>query len=94
MLSVAEKPMAVKEGLTALEFVDQLQQDCLDHPALNHSYLKKFEAGKVNKGQITQAPPQPAFARQPHAPPSRWACRQSPQWPSRRPRLACRRGPA
>ncbi len=52
MLSVAEKPMAVKKGLTAEEFVDLLEKECLDHPALNHSYLKKFEAGKVNKEHI------------------------------------------
>ncbi len=52
MLSVAEKPMVGGELMTAEEFVDQLQQDCLDHPALNHSYLRKFEAGKVDKKAI------------------------------------------
>ncbi|ODS33689.1 MAG: PQQ biosynthesis protein C [Candidatus Scalindua rubra] len=52
MLSVAEKPMGGGKIMTAEEFVDQLQQDCLDHPALNHSYLKKFEAGKVDKKAI------------------------------------------
>ncbi len=65
MLKASEKPLVVGKtmsilsgkpkggkGMSAEEFVDQLQQDCLDHPALNHSYLKKFEAKKVNKDQV------------------------------------------
>ncbi len=52
MLSVLEKPLVGGKNMTAEEFVDQLQKNCLDHPALNHSYLKKFEAKKVNKDQV------------------------------------------
>ncbi len=52
MLAVAEKPVASESVLSAEEFVDQLQEDCLKHPALNHSYLKKFEQKKVNKDHV------------------------------------------
>jgi pyrroloquinoline-quinone synthase len=66
MLKASEKPFVVGKTMSILsgrsleggkrmsaeEFVDKLQQDCLDHPALNHSYLKKFEAGKVNKNHV------------------------------------------
>ncbi|MDR4498625.1 MAG: iron-containing redox enzyme family protein [Candidatus Scalindua sp.] len=38
--------------VSADKFVDDLQRDCLAHPALNHSYLKKFEAKKVNKSHV------------------------------------------
>ncbi|GJQ58245.1 MAG: iron-containing redox enzyme family protein [Candidatus Scalindua sp. AMX11] len=39
-------------SVSADKFVDDLQRDCLGHPALNHSYLKKFEEKKVNKAQV------------------------------------------
>ncbi len=52
MLAVAEKPVSSECAMSAGEFVDQLQEDCLNHPALNHSYLKKFEQKKVSKDQV------------------------------------------
>ncbi len=53
MVLLAEKPI-VKGGkvMTADEFVDQLQEDCLNHPALSHSYLKRFENKELNKGHV------------------------------------------
>ncbi len=39
-------------AVSAEEFVDQLQEDCLNHPAMKHSYLKKFENREVNKDQV------------------------------------------
>ncbi len=38
--------------VSASDFVDKLQQDCLDHEALNHSYLKRFENKELNKDQV------------------------------------------
>ncbi|KKK92594.1 hypothetical protein LCGC14_2701360, partial [marine sediment metagenome] len=52
MLSVVEKPIVGGRAMSAEEFVDQLQQDCLEHPAMKHSYLKKFENREVNKDQV------------------------------------------
>src|SRR3989338_11037775 len=37
---------------SAVAFVDKLQEDCLNHPAMKHSYLKKFNNRKVNKKQV------------------------------------------
>ena len=53
MLTVAEKPV-VQRGVavSAEAFVDQLQEDCLNHPAMKHSYLKKFENRELNKDHI------------------------------------------
>ena len=39
-------------AVSAEEFVDQLQKDCLEHPAMKHSYLKKFENRELNKDHV------------------------------------------
>lgn len=39
-------------AMSADAFVDQLQEDCLKHPAMNHSYLKRFEDRKVSKEHV------------------------------------------
>ncbi len=40
---LAEKPTKGGKVMTASDFVDKLQAECLDHPALNHSYLNRFK---------------------------------------------------
>ena len=52
MLAVAERPAAQGGAVSAEDFVDQLQKDCLEHPAMKHSYLKKFENRELNKDHI------------------------------------------
>ena len=37
-------------AVSAEDFVDQLQKDCLEHPAMRH--LKRFENREVNKDQV------------------------------------------
>ncbi len=39
-------------AVSASDFVDKLQKDCLDHEALHHSYLKRFENRELNKDQV------------------------------------------
>lgn len=34
------------------EFFDKLERDCLNHPALTHSYLDKLNKGKANRAAI------------------------------------------
>ncbi len=38
--------------VSAEDFVDKLQADCLEHPAMKHSYLKRFENRELNKDQV------------------------------------------
>ncbi len=38
--------------VSACDFVDKLQEDCLNHKALNHSYLKRFNNKELNKDQV------------------------------------------
>lgn len=38
--------------LSASDFLDQLEEDCLGHPALSHSYLEGFSEGKVDRATI------------------------------------------
>ena len=52
MLSVAERHVTQGGAVSAEDFVDQLQKDCLEHPAMKHSYLKRFENREVNKDQV------------------------------------------
>ena len=37
---------------SANAFFDQLEKDCLNHPALTHSYLDKLNKGKADRGAI------------------------------------------
>jgi len=39
-------------AVSASDFVDKLQEDCLKHKALNHSYLKRFDNRELNKDHI------------------------------------------
>ncbi len=39
-------------AVSASDFVDKLQEDCLNHKALNHSYLKRFENKELNKDHV------------------------------------------
>ena len=39
-------------AVSASDFVDKLQEDCLKHPALNHSYLNRFKNKELNKAQV------------------------------------------
>ncbi len=52
MVLLAEKPVKGGEVMTASDFVDQLQEDCLNHPALNHSYLNRFKNKELNKDHV------------------------------------------
>ncbi|MCP4268019.1 MAG: iron-containing redox enzyme family protein [Candidatus Brocadiaceae bacterium] len=39
-------------AVSASDFVDKLQEDCLNHKALNHSYLKRFENKELEKDHV------------------------------------------
>jgi pyrroloquinoline-quinone synthase len=39
-------------AVSASDFVDKLQEDCLNHKALNHSYLKRFENRELTKNHV------------------------------------------
>jgi len=52
MLAVAEKPVKGGGTVSAGDFIDQLQEDCLEHPAMKHSYLMKFKNREVNKDHV------------------------------------------
>ena len=39
-------------AVSASDFVDKLQEDCLNHTALNHSYLDRFKNKELNKDHV------------------------------------------
>ena len=39
-------------AVSASDFLDQLEKDCLGHPALTHPYLEKFRQGKAGRDGI------------------------------------------